>query len=386
MIEISEKRKCTGCEACANICPKKCIFMQLDEEGFRYPKVNLEQCVNCNLCVGLCPEKLYLQQKTTIYAAYNKDEKTRLMSSSGGIFSLFADYILSREGIVVGAYLDSSMNLYHICVEQMEDLSKLRGSKYIQSHIGSIYREIKNYLDNGKLVYFTGTSCQIHGLKVFLKNDYSNLICQDMACNGVTSDLLWKKYLQYLKNRHHKAEVISFDFRDKRSGWKQYSVNAKYNNGKSRSIMSYDDLFMRAYKSKLFMRPACYDCSFKGVNRESDITLADFWGVEHIMPEFDDDKGASLVMLHSSRGKEIFEVMMNHMCVYEIDAEQAVRYNPAIIKSVNEPAKRTDFVAEFQGNNNFKRIIKKYCGDSFTLDLKVKISRFIQKILKNRFE
>lgn len=378
MIEVQDQTKCTGCEACVSVCPESCISMESDENGFRYPKVDLNYCINCNACIGLCPEPITCVKEPVVYAAYAKDEAIRLQSSSGGVFTVFAEYILDSGGVVVGAYLDCDLQVKHVCIERKTDLSKLRGSKYIQSTVGTVFKDVKRFLDSGRIVYFTGTSCQVHGLKNYLKNDYINLICQDMACNGVTSELLWSKYVEYIEKKY-RSRVMTFNFRNKCSGWKQYSVAAKLENGKTVTIRAYDDLFMRAYKSKMFMRPSCYACRLKGIGREVDITLADYWGVEHIVPEIDDDKGISLLIVQSEKGRQLLERVKKRMFLEETNLNGAVSFNPALVVSVVQQENSAAFIEALK-KCDFRKTVWKYCGDTFVLNLKVKTVRYLTEL------
>lgn len=376
MIQIKEKQKCYGCSACLNTCPNSCISMKYDEEGFYYPIVNKEKCVECHICENVCPKNKPLDSKVTSYAAYSKNNFTRKGSSSGGVFSVLAEYVLDRNGVVVGAAFTDNMQLRHIAVEKKEDIYKLQGSKYIQSEIGYIYRKVKNLLDDGILVLFTGTPCQISAIHSFLKKEYDNLICQDIACMGVPAPMMWELYKKEQEKKMH-GNMVDFFFRDKKTGWKNYSVTGVYGD-KIKSKYAYDDAYMRAFSSKLWLRPSCYVCSFKGIERDADITLADFWGIEHIYPEIDDDKGMSLIMLHTKKGVELLNNVKEQLWMKEIKLEDALKYNPAITKSAEKKTERESFITDAQ-KGKFSKISKKYCGITFGLNIKIKIYRFLRK-------
>lgn len=379
MINITDKKDCCGCYACYNACPNNCIRMERDTEGFFYPKVDQSSCVACGICEKLCPTESFRKEIKTIgLAAKNIDDVVRKNSSSGGVFYLLAQYVISHNGIVFGAYLDENLNVVHGYAETMKECEKFRGSKYVQSEIGASFKFAKDFLQLGRLVYFSGTACQIAGLKAYLGKEYDNLICQDIACHGVTCDLLWTKYINYQEQKNH-SKIVRFDFRNKVSGWKQYSICAMFENGKQKKILAYDDLYMRAFLSKLYLRPSCYSCKTKGLKREADITLADFWGVEHVMPEMDDDMGTSLVLIHSKKGKECIEEISDKMKIALVDLNLAVNYNPAIVKSGELPLNRDEFITDIN-NYDFKKVVKRYCGDSFVLNIKVKIRRFLNRV------
>ena len=221
IIEISNKKECSGCYACVSICPKRCISMQIDNEGFWYPLVDKNECIECGMCEKHCPVKKSKRNYRDIegYAAINKNSTVQKRSSSGGVFTLLAEYVLENGGVVYGAAFDEEYMVRHIGVERIHELGKLQGSKYVQSQMGSIYLEVKEKLNRGKIVYFSGTPCQVDGLIAFLGKEYDNLICQDIICHGVPSPKIWKQYLKQF-NIEKNAKIL---FRDKRTGWESYS-------------------------------------------------------------------------------------------------------------------------------------------------------------------
>ena len=221
MIEITEQVKCTGCSACANICPKQCISMVADLEGFLYPSVDTKECINCGLCEKICPilKKNPIKSDDIIaYAAMLNNTDIRLESSSGGVFTAIAESVIDKNGVVFGAELDENFNVIHTYVETKEELKKFRGSKYVQSVIGETYKRAKGFLDQGRFVLFTGTPCQIGGLYAYLNKDYDNLITQDLICHGVPSPMVWRKYLEFREDISH-AGVRRMSFRHKKYGW-----------------------------------------------------------------------------------------------------------------------------------------------------------------------
>ncbi|MFR1757493.1 MAG: Coenzyme F420 hydrogenase/dehydrogenase, beta subunit C-terminal domain, partial [Thomasclavelia spiroformis] len=324
MIVIKDKSMCSGCHGCMNICPKNCITMKEDNEGFWYPIVDREKCIECGLCEKSCPilNDMSVKNSPKAYACYNKDDEIRKESSSGGIFTLLASYIIKRGGVVYGAAFNNKFEVEHIQVSTIDDLSKLRGSKYVQSKLGNTYSEIKKLLSQEKLVYFSGTPCQVDGLLSFLNKKYDNLICQDIICHGVPSPKLWKYYLRQFKLEDN-AKIV---FRDKSTGWDSYSFTINQNN-KYSQLASQND-YMKVFLKDLCLRPSCYDCHSKSLHRNSDITLGDFWGIKEIYSEmYDENKGTSLVFINSDKGKNIFNKILNEIKFKYVDIDKASLYN-----------------------------------------------------------
>lgn len=375
MIEIKDKSKCSGCHSCMNICPKNCIEMKVDQEGFWYPAVDKEKCIKCGLCEKRCPilNDMSIENTPHAYACYNNDEKIRKESSSGGIFTLLASYIIDNGGIVYGAAFNQNFEVEHIEVTNKQDLSKLRGSKYVQSKLGNTYSKIKEHLNQNKLVYFSGTPCQIDGLLCFLNKKYDNLICQDIVCHGVPSPKIWKHYLK--KFDLEKNAKISF--RDKSTGWDSYSFSIKQDNNSFKELSSQNE-YMKVFLKDLCLRPSCYDCHSKSLHRNSDITLADFWGIKDVCPEMYDNKGTSLVFINSDKGKELFDKISNDIKYQEVDINDASKHNPSSFKSVNIPEKREDYMANIF-NNQFDKYSKKYTKLPLLLRIKIIVARFINK-------
>lgn len=350
MIDISSKDQCSGCHACSNVCPKGCIQMLSDSEGFWYPQINKDKCIDCGLCEKVCPIihrwKPDESRITTALAAMNKNENIRLRSSSGGIFSLLAEVIIAQSGIVFGAAFSDDFRLvHHICVDNTNDLDKLRGSKYVQSKIGDTYKQAKEYLDSGRKVLFTGTPCQIGGLYSFLRKEYDNLYTQDIICHGVPSPMVWEKYLEE-RERKAASKTQRMFFRHKKYGWKTYAVLFEFSNNTAYVKSLQEDSFMRAFLSDSCLRPSCYNCSFKTAHRQADITLADFWGIQYVMSDMDDNKGTSLVLVHSDKGKGLISSIRENIVFKETNIDTAIKYNPALIHSAKVGSKRDDYMHE----------------------------------------
>ncbi len=381
MINILEKKNCSGCSACAAICPKDCITMQVDEEGFKYPKVNNDECVKCGLCENICPvinPKEVLNNIPSAYATLNLNNEIRNQSSSGGIFYLLAEYVISLGGIVFGAKFDDDFRVVHDFADNLTDIKNFMGSKYLQSDMGKNYLKVKEFLNKGRIVLFTGTPCQIGGLKAFLGKDYENLICQDIICHGVPSPKVWKKYIEYRESKV-KVKLLRTFFRHKKYGWKMYSLQFEFSNCNEYIQKHNEDLYMRSFLRNLDLRPSCYDCAFKNVSREADITLADFWGISDVAPEMDDDKGTSLVIVHSEKGKNLLDKIQSKIRLLQVDFYKAIEHNPSMIQSEAYNPKRNAFMKEIVVKP-FDKVVKKYCKEKFTVKVKRKLKQMINKI------
>ena len=379
MINIKDKAKCNGCHACANICPNQCIDMCKDDEGFLYPSVNTQTCIECRLCEKVCPVLSPGKDRHSdicAYAAYNRDEDVRHMSSSGGVFFALAKAVLDDGGAVFGAVMNEDMVLSHTYIRNHSDLPKLCGSKYVQSSIGNAYRQVKEFLDEGIKVLFTGTPCQIEGLYRFLGGDRDGLLTADIVCHGVPSPLVFEKYI---RSRKDALKIRGISFRDKSDGWRRYSLRFDKDSGESVYIKSSEDGYMKAFLKNLSLRPSCYECAFKKRIKSSDITLGDFWGVEHIHPEMDDDMGTSLVIVNSEKGKKLFSLASPALIFKATDIDEALRYNPSAIKASAISDKRESFMKDIK-QDGFELASKRHLKEKLLLSIK----RKLKKILDNK--
>lgn len=292
------------------------------------------------------------------FACINKDNKTRNSSSSGGMFTLIANEILEKNGVVFGVTFDENYNIIHTYAENKKDCEKFRGSKYVQSQIGNCLKKVNEFLDDERYVLFTGTPCQIEGLKKYLNKEYEKLYTQDIICHGVPPHKVWERYLEYRKKQSgQNPENISF--RNKDYGWKKFSMKFEYKDGQNYINNLDQDPYMQAFLRNTSLIESCYNCQFKKKNRTSDITLADFWGIENIAPEMDDDKGTSLVIINSEKGRQIFEQIKDKIIYKEVDFEKAIQYNPSMIKSVKLDPNREKFFENLD-QMPFDELVKKY--------------------------
>ena len=364
MIEIEKKEECCGCEACYNVCPHKAIKMNEDENGFEFPNVLKEKCTNCNACLRVCPilntknidNKLDFEKKAFI--AINRNEEIRKFSSSGGIFTLLAEEVLKDGGVVFGAMFDDKFNVVHGWIEDINDICKMRGSKYVQSEIKDSYNNVKKFLEQGRKVLFTGTPCQVSGLINFLGKQYPNLYTQDIICHGVPSPKVWRKYIQY-RRKEDKSSPASISFRDKENGWKLFSMKFAYENMEYVQDINHD-IYLKAFLRNIALRDSCYNCRFKDSSKVSaDITLGDFWGIEQVAPEFNDNKGVSAVILNTEKGLGIFKEVSSSTINKEIDIDTIVKYNSALTKSVSPSKNREKFFADLD-KKDFDKLASKY--------------------------
>ena len=317
MIKITNKEDCCGCAACEQSCPKHCISLIEDVEGFWYPQLDVTTCIECGLCKKVCPMLNNKEEKLPIRAlvAYNESEEIRLASSSGGIFTLCAKKVINAGGVVFGAVFDEHFGVRHDYVETIKELSLFQGSKYVQSRIEDNYYKVKQFLNEKRLVLFSGTPCQIKGLKNYLQKDYSNLFTIDFICHGVPSPTVWQYYLKQtsetLINHFANPTIKSINFRDKSNGWRNYhfTISFKLLNNEIMNLSSpfYKNTYMNLFLNDIILRPSCYACKFKGGRSNSDLTIADCWGIKQLASEMDDDKGISLVMINTNTGNNLMQ-------------------------------------------------------------------------------
>lgn len=356
---------CTGCGACTSVCEQKALNLIPGKEGFYRPLVDTDKCISCGLCEKVCPvlngvKTVVTSATPLVYAAWNKDEKVRAESSSGGVFSALAETVLEMGGIVCGAAYANDMSVSHICIEKKSDLSKLRLSKYVQSYIGDAFREVKEYARQGKTVLFCGTPCQAAGLRNFLRKDYPNIICCDFICHGVPSPLMYKKYLEWIEGKYGKVSHINF--RHKKKGWYDALRMITLLSGKKHYLKNDDDAYWLAFNDNKNLQMACYDCQFLGFPRKADITIADFWGIGKSIPfgHVDEiEKGVSLLIGSTDKGVSLINQSKNKMECFERTIEEAINRNQASIRSSKLPQSRRNFYPDLE-QLSFDEMRRKY--------------------------
>ena len=377
-------KDCTGCSACYNICPKNCISMVADNYGFLYPQINKDLCVSCSMCEKTCPVLNKVTQETgnnvISYAAKTNDENTRKSSSSGGIFSVIAKNVLKNNGIVYGAAFDENFVVKHIGISSIDDLDLLRRSKYVQSNLNNSFVSVENNLKDGKTVLFSGTHCQVEGLLSFLKKSYDNLITMDFVCHGVPSPKVWECYKDYLKNIY-KSNITDVNFREKSLGWKNFSLRIEFENGNIYSTPFGNDPYMKAFLADIDLLDSCYSCKFKSPRHKSDITVADYWGIDKINPEIDDDKGLSLVLVNTEKGVCVLEKAKLDLTLIKTDVEKIYPYNPCIIKPVTKHNFNEYFFFNYH-KGDFLKTVNSCLNPSYITRLKRKILQIKTEMFK----
>ncbi|MDE5987546.1 MAG: Coenzyme F420 hydrogenase/dehydrogenase, beta subunit C-terminal domain [Prevotella sp.] len=350
MIEITEKKDCCGCYACIQVCPRHSITMSVDEEGFDYPSVDTGTCINCGLCNKVCPQGTTSVTSLPLLclATKHNSKDVQLESSSGGAFSQMAEQVLLSGGVVFGAAFDNEWNVVHRFVESVDELYKLRMSKYVQSRIGNAYREAENFLKTDRNVLFAGTPCQVKGLKLFLRKEYKNLLTVDFVCHGVPSHLAWKTYLNEVVNKGSNdslgRKIQRIQFRNKCFGWEKFSFVLRYkkeNAEKEISETLLENPYLRGFIHDLYLRYSCYYCNNKSFRSGSDITMCDFWGVKRTYPDLYDSKGLSGVTINTKHGAKFVEQLSWNKS--EVSYQNLLKYNPSFEHSVSLPPFREYF-------------------------------------------
>lgn len=357
---------CSSCAACANVCNRNAIQMKLDSEGFYRPVIDSKICIHCGLCERICPwnnlvdnpNDAKFEPKTL--AAYAKDEYIRLQSSSGGIFTVLAKKILDDHGVVVGVAQLDRIHFAHIIVENIDDLAKLRGSKYVLADVGCVYRKVRSLLKTGRKILFSGTPCQVAALYSVLGNcaKSANLFTIDIVCHGMPSVKVFEKYIVELEKKNN-SDLDWVKFRDKSDGWGRYALLHRFKSEKEVFVHACRSDYMRLFVSRICQNKSCVECKYRKLPRIADITLGDFWGVSKYHPHMNDNKGTSVVLLNTTHGMDLFSFVEKQVTMCESRVEYAVANNPCIVKSGMCHPKRTEFFLDLD-KITFNQLIKKY--------------------------
>jgi coenzyme F420-reducing hydrogenase beta subunit len=376
----NKKEDCCGCTACKSVCPNDAITMNPDEEGFLYPFINIDKCVECGICQTVCPFQKEVKfenhlDEPLVLALKHKLDGVRMSSASGGAYTAISDYILNESGIIYGAKFNKEFIVHHARSTTTTERDEFRGSKYVQSDMREVFCKVKKDLKDGKLVLFTGTACQVAGLRCFLGNtNIDKLIINDIICHGSPSPLLWKDYLDFIQK---KSKLKSYTFRSKDKGWHGYNVKVVYENGKCKVNTPDVKIYANIFATDLALRPSCYNCKFSKLRRPSDITIGDFWGIEKVMPELDDDKGVSLVLVNTRKGQAVFREIINSIDYKQSNTVDCLQLN------LQQPTKRPDNRDQFWRdyyNNGFIFIAKLYAGYSFKVRAKGLVKMALIKV------
>lgn len=384
MIELySKKQNCCGCTACLSICGQKAITMAADEEGFLYPKINTKLCNECGLCTKVCSfkenyDKSCNLETPVVYAVKHKSNEVRMSSTSGGMFTAISDYILSKNGYVFGVSFDDDFNVVHKKAANKKECDEFKGSKYVQSNLKDIFKQIKLELEKKEIVLFTGTPCQTAGLKSYLNKEYVNLYLVDLVCHGTSSPLIWKEYVHFCENIN-KSKFKEFYFRAKDKGWEAHTEKAVYANGKIDFTSLLSKVNKTLYYSHMTLRPSCSECKFCNLKRPSDITIADFWGIAKTMPEFKDEKGVSLVLVNTSKGQSLFSEISMTLEYRLSNTRDCLQHN------LQQPTAASPLRDQFWNNyqkHGFKYIAGKYGNCRNAVKLRLFTRRIIIIMLK----
>lgn len=381
------KSDCCGCTSCYSVCPVNAITMEADKEGFLYPHIDEDKCISCNTCVRVCAFKSDIENCTygkekskediKVYAVKHKDENVRKLSRSGGVFSALTSEILREKGVIYGCILNENKEAVHFRATTEKERDAMRGSKYVQSDMTGIFKQVRSDLDNDMQVLFSGTSCQIAGLKSFLRKDYENLICIDIVCHGVPSPKVWKDYLEWQEQKNA-ARCKVVNFRNKVDyGWPAHieTLIMERNDGKKKRVDS--RIYTKLFYSHNTLRLSCSKCPYKSIYHPGDITIADYWGINKAAPGFNDNKGVSLVIVNSEKGMKIFRLIMEFLDFCETKIEDSMQQ--PFIGPFEIPKEREKFWKDYE-ELTFYEIINKYAKWGWKDNIKLAFARLRYKL------
>ncbi|MBQ7986825.1 MAG: Coenzyme F420 hydrogenase/dehydrogenase, beta subunit C-terminal domain [Clostridia bacterium] len=378
--------ECIGCTACAHSCPTEAIKIQKNTEGFLSAVINDEACIKCGICFNVCPVQQGSnagEEYKEAYACYSKNKDIQNTSTSGGIFYFIAKEILKKDGTVYGATMDENLVVKHIPIQKEEDLHKLQGSKYVQSELGDTYAEIKDRLENDEYILFSGTGCQVTGLKQYLKKDYEKLLTVDLICHGIPSPGMFEDYTAYLGKKYG-GKVIAYKFRQKNPKEAQsYDTKIEIQKGAKvieKTISGDDDPFTLNYLQNTLQNKECYKCKFASLKRLSDITLGDYWGIGEAHPDFSKGNSVSLVLLQTEKALSVWENIKSELEFLPTDKEKILKRNRQLAEPAPYNARRTDVYGNYaKGRFGHKFYFKHFLGKNMAIYL---LKRKILEILK----
>lgn len=390
MILYKNEAECCGCEACINICPKQAISMSVNNRGFLYPQIDDKKCIHCNRCVQVCSfqnKSVCEAELCEVYAVTNSNNIDIMASASGGVFAALARYVIDQKGVVFGCAWDSDILPIHIRIDSVDDLKRIQGSKYVQSKIGSSYKTVKTDLENGKMVLFSGTPCQCDGLRSFLNKDYKKLLCVEVICHGVPSAEFWRAYLDVLE-KNLKGKIRNVQFRDKKRGWGallHVTYQSKQGKIKHRYLSPEESYYYYYYWRGNLYRDSCYKCKYACRSRGSDFTIGDYWGIQDVHPQVDIFKGVSVLIVNTSKGKQILKNMRSYINCISSTFEFAAREN----EQLKESSKLQPFtehlwnIYEKEGVEGLEQYYIRYYKANI---IKGKIKRLIPLFLKDKIK
>lgn len=362
MIACKDWKLCTGCEACVQACPVHCITKQYSD-GFEYPWIDESKCIQCGKCQRICPvlnnslqQTLRKQKQLDAYVAINSAPSDRVSSSSGGIFIALAKHVVQQGGCVCGAVWTDKYTVKHEIIDSEKELTRFQGSKYLQSQIGNVYFDVQERLKNNQFVLFSGTACQIAGLKSFLQKDYDHLLTVDVLCHGVPSPLVWRKHIDWSEAQWGKP-IASVSFRKKEPSWDRYSVDYLFADGEHKLIPHYSDPFMGLFLGNIDLRESCYKCRYKSIPHMSDMTIGDAWGVDKRFPEFSDGKGISAVICNTDAGRKILLQLSDKIQANKTDLNFVVPPLRDSRKSVRKHPNRKQFLKHLSNQDSYEKLL-----------------------------
>ena len=382
---LEHKEDCCGCSACYNSCPVNAIEMKYDQEGFWYPFINEELCIHCNKCKKVCPilKSIKKNKYEKVYLAYASNYAERMTSSSGGAFAVLANAVLVSGGIVCGACFNPDMEVEHIIISNQEELKKVKGTKYVQSNINNTFQQIEIALKQDKKVLFSGTPCQVAGLRAFLGQDYEKLTCVDLICHGVPSPEVWQDYMVSISTN---KKVDYVNFRVKNTELKTTQIVYYMNDERSMIEEKNESLYMKGFIQNLYVRPSCFQCKFKGNNRLSDITIGDFWSAKEFHADIADEYGNSVLIVRTKKGQELLEQIKSELVIKSATIKEAATWNECLLESTKYNEKRQEFYQRWRTESlqlileDLTRIEIK--SDSKEENLISKLRRKIKNIIK----
>lgn len=375
MKSVYEKKEdCYGCSACANVCPKMAITMCQDEQGFLYPVIDDKMCVDCGLCQKVCQignEKKFIYPAVSECLGVKNQDFIRQKSSSGGIYTAISDLILlnsekifgggHKNGVCAGVIFDNDYKVKHVLAHTQMERDLFRGSKYVQSSIENTYKQIVSELRNNVPVLFTGTPCQVAGLRAYLQGTKTSeelLVTNDVVCHGVPSPGVWKDYVDFLQKKYN-SKLTEFTFRNKKVGWRGYNISAGFENGKIVGNEKSTKIFTNLFLKDIMLRPSCFYCPYAQMGRCSDITIGDFWGIEKAIPDFSDNQGISMVLLNTQRGEKVFDKVCTTLEIEKCSVNKLTQHN--LYTSTQHGEDYDRFWIDYH-NGGFIKVAKKYGG------------------------
>ena len=385
-MQVENKTNCTGCGACYNVCPVNAITMQGDTYGFYKPVIDKSKCTNCGLCEKICPLDNYKSKNNEpkAYALINKDETTRLKCASGGAFSAFAKLVLEQNGIVYGVIWNDDIVAIHSRAKNIEQLEKMYSSKYVQANTLDTFKQAKKDLEDGTFVLYSGTPCQIAGLKSYLKKDYENLITIDLVCHGVPSQLVFEKYKrEFMKKITNKENIININFRSKIKGWSPHLIITTTTTTTITNKKDSKDDYMKAFLNNLSINFSCLNCQFNTIPRIADMSLADFWGVDEYDESLNDNKGTSIVLVNNKKGQDLLGKIETSCILQEVPLKVATKRNTNIYSS-SKPHKNREKFLEYVciKNNTLNSGVKKYLKIPFHIVIYRLLPQFAKNFIK----